>query len=69
MKTAFSLNEQEKLASLPNYYLGVTDIHATAYIFLQTIQLSPLQNPLQEALERYDNLIQYCEHIYTTWLL
>ncbi|HCU5991430.1 TPA: hypothetical protein OUZ71_002316 [Legionella pneumophila] len=29
MKTALSLNEQEKLASLPNYYLGVTDAIAS----------------------------------------
>ncbi|HAT8701571.1 hypothetical protein [Legionella pneumophila] len=29
MKTTLSLNEQEKLASLPTYYLGVTDAIAS----------------------------------------
>ncbi|KGP62499.1 hypothetical protein EP47_06235 [Legionella norrlandica] len=44
-------------------------IDATVYAFLRTIQLTPLQNPLKEALEKQDNLISYCERIHETWFL
>ncbi|WP_419419012.1 glutathione S-transferase family protein [Legionella sp. D16C41] len=38
-------------------------INATVYAFMQTILLTPLENPLKRALETQDNLVHYCQRI------
>ncbi|STX29398.1 Outer mitochondrial membrane transport complex protein [Legionella beliardensis] len=51
------------------YCLGkeLNAIDATVYAFMRTIQLSPLENPLKDALQAHPNLIDYCDRISLNW--